>query len=169
LSQAEFDALWTDLGSDDAAKAFDAICELIARAKGASRFWARCFPSAEPVDDKAIRRWVADLDSGDFARRSNATTELKRLGWRAEPALKKMLIGNPSIEARRRALELIARLREAERPSPSSLRFLRALEVLEHSNLPETRQTLQSLADGILGPRLTAEVRAALERTTGRQ
>jgi hypothetical protein len=46
------------------------------------------------------------------------------------------------------------------------LRMLRAVEVLEHLDTPESRRLLQSLAGGASDARLTQEAKSALDRLT---
>jgi hypothetical protein len=62
---------------------------------------------AAHVGAAQLARWVADLDSREFAVRQKATDELARAGKAAEPALRALLAEHPSAEARRRAEHLL--------------------------------------------------------------
>jgi hypothetical protein len=113
-------------------------------------------------ETRRITRRVADLDSDRFADREDASRELLRLGLAAQPALRRVLEGRPSLEVRKRVERL---LRDLEtRPHPEALRPLRALVVLEAVGTPEARQVLQTLAEGAPDAHWTEEARAALER-----
>jgi hypothetical protein len=64
-------------------------------------------PAAPETPAGRIERLVRDLDHDRFAVREAATAELKRLGPAAAPALKRLLAGPASAEARRRAATLL--------------------------------------------------------------
>ena len=81
----------------------------------------------------------------------------------AEPALRKVLTGKPSLEARRRAEALLEKLRGPV-TSPEHLRALRVVEVLEHVGTPAAREVLTILANGAPGARPTRAAKAALAR-----
>jgi hypothetical protein len=93
------------------------------------------------------------------------TEELRKLGWLAESALRKFLEGKPSLEARKRARELLDRAGKAEL-APEALRVLRGMEVLERIGTEPAKRTLQTLAAGTLESRLTREAKASLQRLT---
>ncbi len=94
-----------------------------------------------------IARLVKRLDSDSFPEREKASTALAELGEDAAEALRKVLEGNPSPEVRRRAEDLLDRLK-AKGPSPERLRELRALQVLEWIGTPPARRVLEALAGG---------------------
>jgi hypothetical protein len=91
-------------------------------------------------DLKGVPGLIADLDAEDFAAREKAATDLEKLGSAAEPALRKALKGQLSPEAQRQVERLLERLGEVP---PERLQVLRALEVLEHLGVPESRQLLE--------------------------
>ena len=166
LSAKELEALWTDLGSEDAPRGYRAICSLRAGTQALAFFRERLRP-APPADSGRVARLIADLDDERFAVREKATTELEKLGKEIEPALHKALQGKPSLEVRRRIDRLLEKL-ESAAPSPEQLRLLRALEVLEHIGTPEARELLRTLAKGASGARLTQEAKASLDRLANR-
>src|SRR5262249_42148246 len=122
LQPAELEALWTDLGAGDAARA-DAALRKLAAARQAVAFLGERLRPVTEADVRRIPDRIADLDSDDFAVRENATTELERLGELAAPALRRAMEGNPPAEVRRRAEAL---LEKAQEPA-SSVGWLRAL------------------------------------------
>src|SRR5262249_3618467 len=69
--------------------------------------------------------------SDRFAERERATRELARQAGRAEEGLRRFLTGRPSLEARRRAEDLLDRLR-GPLTDTQRLRRPRALEAPEH-------------------------------------
>jgi hypothetical protein len=93
---------------------------------------------------------------------------LAKLGYLAEPALKKALEDRPSLESRRRIKGLLDKLPAEELTSAEELRGLRAVELLERLAQPEADELLQALSGGAAGARLTREARAALERRRSR-
>jgi hypothetical protein len=74
--------------------------------------------------------------------------------------LRKALKEQPSIEAKRRIQELLEKLGLP----PDHLQGLRALEVLEHIDMPESRQLLAKLADGTPDAWLTKDAKAISRR-----
>jgi RNA polymerase sigma factor (sigma-70 family) len=153
---------WNDLAGADAVAAYRAVWRLAeAPAQSLPLLRERLRP-ATPLDVKRVEKLLADLDSDRFAERDRATKELERLGDQAEPTLRRFLAGSPSLEGRRRAEGLLARV-EGPVTDPERLRQLRALEVLERIG-GEARPVLKALAGGATDARLTREAKASLER-----
>jgi hypothetical protein len=117
---------------------------------------------ALPPDKNQMDRWIAELDSNDFATREKATQELRRLGDLAEPALTKALNRAPMPEAKRRLEQLISGL-DGPITSAELLQRFRAIEVLEWLGTRDAQEVLLSLARGEPGARLTREATASLE------
>ena len=126
----------------------------------------RLHPVTRPGDGQ-ITRLIADLDGARFAEREKATAELDRLGELAGPALRKMLQSRPSLEARKRAEQLLQKV-EAATPSGERLRGLRAVAALEVMGTPEARELLRRLSAGAPEALLTQEAKAALVRLARR-
>jgi RNA polymerase sigma factor (sigma-70 family) len=164
LSPAELDSLWADLRAD-AGKAFRALGALRAAPASVAPYLARRLKPTPSVPAARLKKLLADLDADDFDARSGASAELEKLGRLAEPALKRLLEGKPSPEARRRAQAILKRVKLSPRSlSRLQLRDLRALEVLEGLARPEARKALEALARGAAGDLLTEQARAALRR-----
>jgi hypothetical protein len=121
---------------------------------------------AEP-SAQAIASHIKDLDSKQFEVRDRARAALEKLGELAEPALRQVLEGNPSLETRRRVERLLEELDRA-RPHPERLRAARAVAVLERAGTAEARKHLMVLAAGAPGAWLTRETQASLERLARR-
>ena len=68
-------------------------------------------------------------------------------------------------EVRRRVVVLLKKL-EGAKPSPKTIRTLRAVEVLEKIGTEPARQLLQKLAAGAPAARVTREAAAAAKRLT---
>jgi len=162
-------ALWADLADKDAAKAYWAVLRLSVVPDDALALLRSHLKPVEGVDEERIGRLVADLDSDAFAVRERAAKELRQLGELAEPALRKALAARPALEMRRRVQELLDDMAQHQwRPTLEILRQLRAIEVLERIGTPEARKSLEMLAGGAAGARLTREARAAVQRSEPR-
>src|SRR5262249_21291175 len=89
--------------------------------------------SLNPADKgraQRIAQLVRDLDADSFVQRERASAGLQKMGEEAVEELRAALEGKPSLEVRRRAEALLARIK-AKGPSPERLRGLRAVQVLE--------------------------------------
>jgi RNA polymerase sigma factor (sigma-70 family) len=162
LSAKELEALWDDLAGDDAVKAYRAIGAMRAASPQTVPFLKRHLRPVADVDAKRLARLIADLDDERFSVREKVSTELAEYGDRAEPALRKTLQGQPSLEVRRRIEAILV---ELNRPlTAGQLRDRRAVEVLEQIDTLPTQEVLQALAKGAPGARLTREAKAALGR-----
>jgi hypothetical protein len=166
LGPKDLAALWNDLAGADATAAYRAIWRLAASPKESLPFLEKHLPQ-ELVDQKKLARLLADLDSEQFAEHEAAKKELEKLGELAEPALRNLLQGNPSLETRRRAEPLLEKL---GRPisSPELIRVIRYVEVHEHIDTPEAQRLLKTLAGGAKGALLTREAQTSLDRLTKR-
>lgn len=163
LGQTDLQALWQDLAGTDAVQADQAIWALAAGAEQAVPFLRKHLRPAPAVEPSRLSHLLADLDSDQFAVRDKATRELEALGELAEAAIRKLLSGKPSLEARRRGEQLLEKLR-GPLPAGERLRSLRATEVLEHAGTEQARRLLARLADGAMEARLTREAKGALQR-----
>jgi WD40 repeat protein len=161
----DMQAAWADLAANDAAKAYRALCRLLAAPADAVALLRSRLKPVENVDEKRLARWIAELDAGEFAVREKATEELRKLDKLAEPALRQALASRPTLEMRRRLQGLLDDV-SSWRPPPEILRQLRAIEVLERLGTPEALALLQTLAGGAAGARLTRKARAAVRRLT---
>src|SRR5262249_51138485 len=117
----------------------------------------------------------ANLDAEAFADRRRAEEEIKGLGARAIPTIRRAAAETSSLETRKRIEALLGDLTLLEDPlrqlsnlSPEALREYRALSALERSGRAEARQLLKELAGGAPGSVQTYEAAAALSRLTAR-
>jgi WD40 repeat protein len=159
----ELDRLWAELMEGDAAKAWKAIWRLVDSADAAVHLLQeRLIPSPSAPND-VTGPLLADLDSVSFQRRQDAEKRLKELKYQAEPALRKALEANPSLEQKRRIEEILKELRQHRpRVSPEELRELRAVTVLSRIGLPPARRILEELTKGPKSAPLTRHAKAAL-------
>jgi hypothetical protein len=168
LSPKELQARWADLAGDDPVAAYRAIWTLAAAAPQSLLFLQeqiRPVPPLAPAEVRRVQRLLAELDSEQFAIREQATKQLEKLAERAEPTLREALGHKPPLETRQRIERLLEKLSaEWEKPSPSCLRLLRALEAVECMDTPAAQQFLQRLANGTADVELTGQAKAALGR-----
>src|SRR5579883_2189969 len=160
LSEKELDRLWTELGdAKNAAHAFQAMRRLLRDPSEAVRLFRERLHPFPAIEGARIARWIADLDSAEFAVREKAVRELEQQGEAVEGALRKLLEDRPSLEVRQRVKLLLAKLTGGDR-----LRRLRAVEVLENLDTSESRRLLETLAGGAAEAQLTQEAKASLQR-----
>jgi hypothetical protein len=126
---------------------------------------------AARADARQVARWIAELDSDDFAKRDAAVRELEKQGAAVEAALRKALAGRPSPEARRRLSALLDRLHGINLDVlevPAGLKVQGLDDLLERyrRGLKSPDDTIRGLAAGSLAHRETdpdATVAALLE------
>ncbi|MBI3411014.1 MAG: hypothetical protein HY040_21995 [Planctomycetes bacterium] len=118
---------------------------------------------APALDHAAIKKWIADLDSPEFALRTRAGKELEKLGDDVVPFVREAVAKDLPLEQARRLTTLLARLKPDE-PTPKRLQQMRAVELLENLATPEAKQFLERLAGGARQARLTVDARASLDR-----
>jgi hypothetical protein len=161
----QFEKLWADLDSRDPVVAEQVMSQLAAQPAQTVPFLREHLRPVSAPDPCRVARWLADLDSDDFATRERATRELEKRGEAVESALNEALNKSPSLEARRRIKGLLERVKvERFNPSADRRRAVRAVEVLERVGDAKARQLLGILARGSPKAQLTVEARAALER-----
>ncbi len=162
LAEKDIDALWSDVGGADAAKAWQGMLALIARPEQAESLlkeWLHAKPGQYP---KRLAALLADLDSNDFKARENASKEIGEMGPAAVPALRKLAESGPSPEVKKRVAALLDQLSNAEVPN-DALRATRALEVLEYIATPAAKELLEAEAKGAADSDRTRAAKAALE------
>jgi WD40 repeat protein len=153
FTEQELDMLWIGLlASGDGSKSYDALRALAVRPEQTIPF---VMHQLQPIDPQRLAQLLRDLDSDQFALRDQAMTELAKCAEQAEPEVRRTLKGQPSLELRRRANELMVRT-EARAP--------RITEVFELIGTEPARKALEKLAAGQTETRLTQEAKAALER-----
>jgi hypothetical protein len=165
LSAEEWRSLWTDLASDDGARAFRAMRALHAAPASTVEYLRANLRPIRVPDAERVQRLLADLDADVFEVREQASRRLALIAEGAEPLLRQALRERMPLEARRRIRHLLDALAV---DSPERCRCARAVEVLEWLNTAESRRLLKELADGAADAQLTREAKAALTRRTSR-
>jgi HEAT repeat protein len=119
-----------------------------------------------PFDLKAVPGLIEDLESTDFATRQRAARQLEQIGQPARPFLERALANNPPAETRRRAGDLLDKLKDTA--AAYELRKMRIIDVLEHINTAAARDLLQQIADGKYDPAYADEAKRALQRAAAK-
>jgi WD40 repeat protein len=163
LDAQKADTLWTDLGSNDAAKARSAVFALAGDPARAVPLLRRKLKPGAPPDPKLLEHLIAGLGDSKFARREQSRRELQKLGRLAAPALREALRESNSAEVRRQVERLLEGI-PAEVPTGEQIRTLRAVEVLELAGTPEAVAVLKLLAGGAPEVLPTAQAQSALKR-----
>ncbi len=161
LTEAELLARWEGLGAADAARAYEARADLLHAAQSAVPFLAGRLRPAPAIDAGRVAGWIKDLDSGTFKVRAHAFKELERLGELVRAPMRKALAAKPPEETRQRLESLLGRLNQL---SPSRLRTLRAIEILERLGTPEALRVMARLTRGNPDGLATVASRAAVAR-----
>jgi hypothetical protein len=156
-------ALWDDLASDNATRAYRAMITLYTDSAAALALLEGQLRPAGKADTGVTDPLLAGLDSERFEVRKKALAELQKLGDAARPALRKALDSKPSAEVRRQAERLLAEF-DGPPSAPEQVRLVRAVEVLEWLGTAGARKQLELLAKGETEARLTREAKAALQR-----
>ncbi len=163
LDLAGIEACWEALISDDAAKAFTAICDLSGAGKAAVDLLKERVKPAADLDRKQIQHFIGQLDDPQYKVRETASADLLKIGERLMPIIDVALSKELPRETRSRLEGLRSKLRSMPLTG-DGLRDHRAVEVLENIGTPTSRQLLQILADGAPGAQLTTSAQAALKR-----
>jgi WD40 repeat protein len=152
-------ALWERVADPDPSLAHAALWRLLLSEAGIAlvRQQLRAAVAPEP---RRVAALLVDLESTSFKVRRQATEEIRKLVFGAEPALRAALQEHPALEKRRRIEELIDLLAT----SGDWLRARRIVHGLEVLDSPESRRHLKELAGGLADSRLTVEARTALKR-----
>jgi WD40 repeat protein len=167
LAPKRLDALWADLASADAAKAYQAILAMTAAPKQSVPFLAKRLRPVPAPDPQKVAQLLKDLQSERFALREKAGQELAKLGELVASELEKVKAGDAPLELRRRVEQLLEKL-QGPITQPEQLRGLRAVEVLENVGSAEAQDVLRRLAKGAAGARLTREAAGSLQRLAKR-
>jgi WD40 repeat protein len=159
--------LWSDLASDDASRSWRAACTLIAVPKQTLSWITEHLKPISKADAERIAQLITDLEAEQFADRQRAARGLEKLSELAEPALRKVLEGQPSPEVQRQTERLLSKFKEFV-PAGEVLRGLRAIEVLERIGTADARRQLERLAGEAPSQRMRNEARMAVGRLTPR-
>jgi WD40 repeat protein len=154
---------WGDLAEREAGQSFRSEGRFLAAPAEAVKLFAEKIKPAEALDPRQVQRWLADLDSNDFAVRQAASTALTGADEQTTPYLEDCLKGTASAEVRARVAKILEQRRRATL-TPEQVRRTRAVLVLERIGDGEARSLLKRWAGGPAAARLTAEAAAALKR-----
>lgn len=166
LSKKTLDQLWENLASEDHDRAYHAMREMIAAPQSCLKYLRQHLKPPAAVSARGYERLIADLDSDSFKWREKAQLELRKIGYRAEPYLRRTLKNPPSLEAALRIQKLLRRLEEW---TPRRLQLVRAIDVLEHLDTPQAQRFMKALGGGPPGTQLTREAHAAYRRMVRRR
>jgi hypothetical protein len=137
----ELDRLWSDLGGDDAARAYAAFWTLVHAPRQSVPFLRTTLTPAG--ESEALRCCVEDLAAADEAKRQAATRRLTLRPDDAAPLLRSALL-DPDLapEARRRIDRLLDP--DSARGNPARIRL--SLQALRFIGTPDATEVLADLA-----------------------
>jgi RNA polymerase sigma factor (sigma-70 family) len=158
LTKEDKDKLWQQLADEDAAKAFQAVRELIARPVDAVAIFQDGWKRVPRATALQMQKWMEELDSNQFGVRQTAQVELDRYLAGHETLLATAIEKANTLEQRQRLEAVLHRLH------PETLRRTRMLEVLERIGIGPARQFLQTLAEQTDDDEMSREAKAGLKR-----
>jgi RNA polymerase sigma factor (sigma-70 family) len=158
LTKEDKDSLWQQMADEDAAKAFQAVRELIARPVDAVTIFQDGLKRVPRATVQQMQKWIEDLGSDQFAVRQKAQVELDHYLAGHETLLANSIEKANTLELRQRLEATLNRLH------PETLRRTRMLEVLERIGVGPARQFLETLASQKEDTELSREAAAGLKR-----
>jgi RNA polymerase sigma factor (sigma-70 family) len=158
LSEEAGKQLWQQLADLDAAKAYKAMCTLIAHPDDAMSALQAGWRQTPRATRAQMQQWLKDLDSDRFPVRQQATAQLEKFAAGNGEFLRQAQQQVVLVESRRRLAQIL------ERPDPEKLRRLRMLEVLERIGTGQARQFLKALAREGDDAELSREATASMKR-----
>jgi hypothetical protein len=164
MTDQELKALWRELASAQASRAYEAAATMISRPEQAVAFMKQTLVPPSVVRSARVAQLIQELDDEQFTVRQRAAKELEALGDRAEDALRTALKReNTTVDSRRRIAELVKRVEAGNIPS-EKLQLIRGITVLERIATPEASQLLEDLAQLESEASFRHEVQASLKR-----
>jgi RNA polymerase sigma factor (sigma-70 family) len=160
------ESAWNALAAREAGESFRSEGRFLAAPADAVKLFAEKVRPAEALDPERVQRWLADLDSDEFAVREAASKALEGLDQPVIPYLEATLENTKSAEVRERVTRILEHRWGAGLPS-EQLRQVRAVMVLERIGDGESKNLLKKWAGGSVGALLTMEAAAALKRLEG--
>ncbi len=161
LSETELSARWEILSRLDAAGAYEAKVDLLHAPNSSVLFLGKQLKPAPAIDAKHIQELIKSLDSDVFKERDQATKELEQLGELVQETMRKALAGNPPPEAHQRLQTLLSNL---DQFTPTQLRNIRDVEILETIGTPEALKIIDQLAKGNPDGLITSQSKAVVAR-----
>jgi hypothetical protein len=143
-------ALWDELGSSDASRAFQSSLALAAKPAESIpllREKLLSSPCRDGLDTARVAGLIASLDADDFTVREAASRELASYGKAAEKAMKAVVNTTKSPEAQRRLTELLKAPADPARTAVA-IHAKRAMETLEMIGTSDARTVLEDASRG---------------------
>jgi WD40 repeat protein len=163
LTEDQLSKNWTLLSGQDAAGALEALARLINDPARSVPFTKKQLANAQPFADEMIEKLIANLDADEYNLREEASKNLAKLGWTAEPAMKKAYAKTSSAEVKARLERLLTTLPK-EKLDPTTVFAARVTELLERVGTPEAQELLTELAKGSPSAHLTQEAGDSVKR-----
>ena len=158
----DLEALWKVLAEGTGPDAWAAVWEMSARGAEATAFLKDRIRPAP--DMPRIEKLVSDFAGIDEEARKKAGDALVAMGGDAETAVEKAVVAEKDADKRERFIKVLDELLAPVVTSPSTLRRIRAMEVLERIGSPAAKDLLKSLAESTPSRRERFEAAGALQR-----
>jgi WD40 repeat protein len=162
------DQTWNDLGSRDPSIAFRALWRMpLCEKLTIDIVGTRILPS-ERVREK-VESYLAGLEDDDPNVRRRALEELRAVGAEAEPQLRDALLRNAGPELAERARELIDCIEAYPIASESTLRRVRAIQLLEVLGSQQSLNLLRAISRDAPSSLEKSEARRSILRLSARK
>jgi hypothetical protein len=126
LSRKQLDDAWAALGSTDG----NAFHTLLAGRQTSAFLVERLKSELAPPDAAQLGRLIDELGNERFSVRQAATAALEKIGLPADPALRKALTKQPSLEMMRRIEAILGRIDDMCRTQGIGQKLTQALDLL---------------------------------------
>lgn len=154
---------WRDLEDPDAGKSHRAMVYLYGSPNSTMKLFRANLKPRQASNPSRIVALIKELDDDRYIVREKASDELAELGTLAEEALKEAVKGD-SLEVRRRAQDVLRRMKGGTGVAPERLRAYRAVEVLEMIGTAEARQLLRDTLKYKIDKALEESIKESLAR-----
>ncbi|MFO0937574.1 MAG: sigma-70 family RNA polymerase sigma factor [Gemmataceae bacterium] len=161
-------AAWKDLSQADAKKAYAAERFLLDHPAETMASFPSTLKPVPAVAMADVQVWIAALDANDYADRETATKQLMAHADQIRAELEEAANRGTSAEAKKRLSRILESSDESGVIEGTRLQQIRAVEILERMETPESIAKLKQLATGAPRSTMTRDALSAIARIRDR-
>lgn len=155
--------LWLGLSSPQAEYGYAAEWELLKNPAATVKLIQSRLQPKPAAEIAEADGWIRDLDVRNFETRFRSRSKLRRDGWSILPLLRRAVDETESVHIHKELNKLIRDIL-TDKPAEEYSAQVRAINLLEMIDSPESRALLRQLSEGPKDATITANAKAALER-----